>query len=238
MHIAIVDDFPPDRKELSSMLELFADKNQLEIHISEFQNAEEFLENFNVKQYDLCFMDIHLEDIKRLDAAKILRLRNSKCLIIFFSAREQHVYKSYEIPTFRCLIKPAAPESLFEIMDLCVKDILLFQKKLSVTIGKNTQEIPYNKIMYVTIEGIHVKLHYMGGDLNLSSHRTFSEVVRPLLENCRFITSCRGVVVNLEHVKELSRDSFIMDDLDRVPISRRQYPAVRSAYMDFQFDHF
>lgn len=237
MHIAVVDDILEDRESISQMLESFFQKYNIEFSISTFASAEEFLNVFEPEGTDLCFMDIYMDGIDGMEAAKKIRAIDSECQIIFLTSSDQYVYEGYEVQALRYLMKPLTPDMLSKLIPVCIEKAELNQRRLSVTIGKTIKEIPYGKILYVNTEGINVKLHFFGSELKLSSHRTFSETVSPLLKDFRFITCGRGVVVNLSHVKELDKDCFIMDNHERVPVSRRQLAAASAAFVDYQFDH-
>lgn len=237
MHITIVDDLQQDRDDISHMLTLYFQKYKIDFSISSFASADEFLAAFEAESTDLCFMDIYMQGMNGMDAAKKIRALDSNCLIIFLTTSDQYVYEGYEVQAMRYLMKPLTFEMLCRIMPECIEKTELNRRRLPVTIGKTQKEIPYGKILYINTEGINVKLHFSKTELKLSSHRTFSETVRPLLDDFRFIYCSRGVVVNLSHVKELDKDCFIMDNDDRVPISRRQFPAASAAFIDFQFDH-
>ena len=98
-------------------------------------------------------------------------------------------------------------------------------------------EIPYGKLLYIMSAGNSIELHFQDSLLNLSARHTFSQTVAPLLNDYRFLTCARGIVVNLAHVQDILKDGFLMDNGDTVPISRRLYPSVKDTYIDFQFEH-
>ena len=128
----------------------------------------------------------------------------------------------------RYLTKPPVPEKVHAVIDQFLAQTVLKNRRLAVSSGKQNYEVPYGKILYIMSVGNNIELHLKD---------TFSKTIEPLLQDFRFISCARGVVVNLAHVKALEKDRFLMDNGAPIPISRRQYAAVNDAYIDFQFEH-
>ncbi|MBS6398026.1 MAG: response regulator transcription factor [Clostridiales bacterium] len=237
MQIAIVDDMPEDRTLLSRLLTEGFQKYNVSVHISHYDSAEAFLESLEPELFDLCFMDIYMDGINGMEAARRLHSIDPDCRIVFLTSSDEYVYEGYEINALRYLLKPPAEDKLQKLLEQCAQKTELNRRRLPITIGKQTTEIPYGKILYVTSVHNSIELHFEDTYLSLSARHTFSQTVEPLLSDFRFLSCGRGVVVNLSHAKKLLKDSFLMQNGDRIPISRRMYPAVSSAYMDFQFEH-
>ena len=236
MNIALIDDSTEERVLLRKILEQASEKLDISSHISEYASADSFLDIFEPEYYDLCFMDICMEGTNGMDAVRRIRTADKDCLIVFMTNSPDYVYEGYEVSAFRYLLKPANPETIRQILSLSAERSCKNRKRLAVSIGKKTLEIPYGRIHYVISAGKSVDLHLDGEVLSLSARHTFSRTVAPLLQDPRFLTCGRGIVVNLRCIKELLRDSFLMKNGDLVPISRRLYPSVSGAYMDYQFD--
>ena len=237
MNIAVIDDNQEERSFLRCLLEQAAKKLDLSFNIEEYNSADAFLEVFEPELFDLCFMDIYMDGTNGMEAVRHIRETDEDCFIVFLTNSPDYVYEGYEVNAFRYLLKPAKEETVQQVLELCMKQTDHIQKRLAVSINKKSLEIPYGKIRYVMSVGKSVELHLGDEVLSLSARHTFSRTVAPLLMDSRFLTCGRGVVVNLHHVKELLKDSFLMKNGDRIPVSRRLYASVSDAYMDYQFDH-
>ncbi len=237
MNIAVIDDNLEERFFLRGLLEQAARKSDLLISINEYSSADTFLKSFEPELFDLCFMDIFMSGTSGMEAVRLLRETDKDCFVVFLTNSPDYVYEGYEVNAFRYLLKPVKEEVVQQILKLCTEQTDRIRKRLTVSINKKNLEIPYGKILYVMSAGKSVELHLENEILSLSARHTFSRTVAPLLTDSRFLTCGRGIVVNLHHVKELLKDSFLMQNGDRLPVSRRLYASVNDTYMDYQFDH-
>ena len=85
MNIAITDDLKYDRDTLKELLLNFFNKNKIAIQLYEYSSAEELLENFTPGFFDLLFLDIYMENISGIDAAKRIYEIDKRCKIIFLT---------------------------------------------------------------------------------------------------------------------------------------------------------
>lgn len=237
MNIAIVENEPEDRICLRNRLTDLLQKYHTEPVIAEFKDAESFLSDFEPELYDLCFMDIFLEGMNGMDAARQIHRLDPELAITFLTGSDEFVYKGYEVHALRYLLKPLKDEDLHSLLAVCMEQNRRNRRRLSVPCGKKTLDVPYHRILYVISARNTTELHLSDTYINISARHTFSSIVEPLLADYRFISCARGVVVNLAHVKDIHRDCFIMSNGNYVPISRRQYAAAHDSYIDFQFDN-
>lgn len=235
--ISIVDDDADDRQAFHSMLADIFQKTGIIPDIDEFESAEEFLSAFEPELYDLCFLDIYMNQMNGMDAAREIRRQDPSLAIVFLTSSMDYVCEGYEVQALRYLLKPPAPDKVQAIVREFLDQTVLGNRRLSVSSGKQTYEIPYSKILYIISVGNNIELHLKDTCIRLSARHSFAKTVEPLLGDFRFLSCARGVVVNLSHVKDLEKDRFLMDNGEPVPVSRRQYAAVSDAYVDFQFDH-
>lgn len=237
MNIAVIDDNQEERIFLCSLIKRAAGKLDISSSLIEYSSADTFLNTFEPELFDLCFMDIYMNGTNGMDAARQLRSLDTDCFVVFLTNSPDYVYEGYEVDALRYLLKPAKEETVLQILKLCAEHTERNRKRLLISINKKNMEIPYGKILYVISVGKSIELHLEEETLSLSARHTFSGTVAPLLNDPRFLTCGRGIVVNLHHVQELLKDSFLMKNGDRIPVSRRLYAAVSDTYMDYQFDH-
>lgn len=61
-------------------------------------------------------------------------------------------------------------------------------------------------------------------------------MVNPLLDDRRFIECYKGVVVNMEHIRNQIDDDFILDNGEKVPISKRKKKGIIRLFMEYTFE--
>ena len=70
--------------------------------------------------------------------------------------------------------------------------------------------------------------------VTLTISRSFAEHIAPLLRDRRFIQPHAAYVVNMSCAERLSKDGFQMRGGARIPVSGKQFAAVRNAYMSYR----
>ena len=105
IRIAIVEDEEQASRTLTSVLKLYAKKENLVFSIALYKNAESFLVETS-KAFDIVFFDIELPGISGMDAAFKLRESDSSIIIIFVTNMAQYAVRGYEVDALYYIIKP------------------------------------------------------------------------------------------------------------------------------------
>ena len=66
--------------------------------------------------FDLVFLDIGMEPMNGMEAAKRLREMNQKVLIVFITALKEYVFDSFEVGAFWYLLKPVSQDKLKDVL--------------------------------------------------------------------------------------------------------------------------
>jgi len=107
MKILIVDDEALARARLRRMLENLGYSD-----LDEASSAEEALELFGKKSYDLVFLDINMPQTNGLELGYELRYLKPEVAIIYQSAYDEHALKAYDIGAVGYLVKPFSAQQL------------------------------------------------------------------------------------------------------------------------------
>ena len=113
IRIAIVEDEPVASETLKNMIIKFMSENVVsaEFDIAEFSDAETFLGNFS--EYEVIFLDIQMSGMSGMDAAREVRKRNEKVLIVFVTNMAQYAVESYEVEAYDFILKPLSYGNFF-----------------------------------------------------------------------------------------------------------------------------
>ena len=98
------------------------------------------------KQFDLVFLDYQMPGINGLQAAKMIRMRNNLCTILFLTNYPEIVYDTFIYDTFRFLIKPLNHDKLNEALDSFRKKIN-FYYPITISYDGNTYKIDSREII-------------------------------------------------------------------------------------------
>lgn len=105
LRVAIVEDSVNDRVRLRSCLEKFTKECAETSRITEFFDGAPFLEPYQ-PDYDLVLLDIEMPHLNGMGAARELRLRDARVLLIFITNVAQYALNGYEVDALDYMIKP------------------------------------------------------------------------------------------------------------------------------------
>ena len=211
--------------ELRKMMEEYCAKAGIEYDIGLFTSADALLKSKNT--FDLILLDIQMEGINGMDAAKLLRKRKVECPIVFITGNSQHVFSAFEVDAVNYLLKPVDKDKMFASLDKVfskAEDKTLLIKQGHSYVKVSLKDIFYfeassRKICIVTKHGSH------------SYYGKMKELVLGLNDN--FFHCHRSYVINLEHVRSLNEKDVIMDNGDSVPVSRDKRRELADALLKY-----
>ncbi len=233
MKIAIVDDLQTDRALLKSKLVEFGKRNHLDFEITTFDSGESFLQSFKPTMFEIVFLDIYMKKLTGIEVAKQIFAVDQQCKLIFLTTSDEFFRQSYSVHAVYYLLKPIVDTEFEQAMEFCnivprytvpIIDI----KTDGVTSKLNTELIYYVDIC-LRKTNIHLR------DRVVETTIGFSVVENILKEDSRFVISARGVLVNVQHITDIADDSFIMDNNEAVPISKRNKKDMQQLWIDYNF---
>lgn len=89
LNIAVVEDEINVSKQIESYINSFANEHRIEISITIYNNADDFLSYYK-NNFDLVFMDIELPGINGMDATIKLREKDKNVMIVFVTNLMQY----------------------------------------------------------------------------------------------------------------------------------------------------
>lgn len=158
INIAICDDEIFMLNELSEMVSKFFQSENIEVTIIKFSNGNSLLQ-YN-KQLDIIFLDIQMNELNGMEAAKKLRNQNYKGFLIFVTVMEELVFHSFEVRAFDYLIKPIENNRFTQTMKRLLSDMQnCADTSLLVRKGNECDIIPFDDIVFCEIINRKIFLH-------------------------------------------------------------------------------
>ncbi len=238
MNIAIIDDVPDEIKELTALLKQYAALNRMEIEIDRFSSAEAFLKKYRPLLFTIIFMDIYMEGMTGIEAARRIRETDGSVAIIFLTTSEEHRADAFHCHAYDYLTKPVRKDSLFSTMD----DLLRIKTETgeqNFIFSSNRREysLPYSEIACIRTESNgsnYLEIIDASGN-TYRTRMTFSFVSRQLMEDSRFILLQACVLVNLEHIALLKENCAVLVGGEQLPFSARKAKEIRHLWQNFMF---
>lgn len=219
MQIAIVDDRAEDREELSACLENYMKKHQLDYTLTEFEDGENFLKAAAQVNFQLVFMDIYMENMDGMEAARRLRQKNRLCKIVFLTITEDYARMGYSLSASYYLLKPLSlhQADFEEAMELCQLKPPYEVMTLSVMAGRQKLELPTEKILYIDYQNRMTRIHTAERVIPVSGG--FQEVTAALQKDKRFLPCYRGILINMDYISHVDSQAFRLINGEELPIA-------------------
>lgn len=238
MNIAIADDRQQDQQAAEDYLFRFFSRQHPEVmeelHIFAFASAEELLAAFAPGKFDMLLLDIYMADMTGMEAAEQVRLRDNQVPIVFLTTSREHLLEGYRVFAAGYLIKPLAehPEDFMHTMEHIFPRLMEGEKRLRVPQGGREVDVPIRKIIFVDINTQHnLSLHL--GETVVDTTLPYARCQELLLQDSRFMECYHRVIINMDCVRHMGQDDFLMSDGTRVPISQRRKKEAKVAYMRY-----
>lgn len=232
MNIAICD----DEKGACLVIEELVRKADSDAEISVFTNPDELLNAEDL--FDLVFLDIQMEEMTGIDAAKRLRTRETQPEIVFISAVQEYVFDAFDVEAFHYLIKPVDPAKFAKVyarvkMRIADKKKNLLETEeaaiLSVKSKTRQYSLKMTDVLYVENQLKKLLIHTKEETIDL--YGAMKDIEAQTGDG--FFRCHRGYLVNLGHIKSYSKDEILLDNGERIMIAKERYPEFIKAYMHF-----
>ena len=246
MTIAIVDDIAEERALLRKRLEKISLQKNIEFHCCEYENGEAFLEASKNQNFTVLFLDIYMDDINGIEVAKNFRKFNKDCMLIFTTTSRDHALEGFQVRAMHYLVKPYSEEDLISLFDEILSRIPAPEKILELKIngsdlqvpfktiiGSNIQ-IPFKNIIYAEHFSHMIRIFTTTGK-ELVIRQSFGTFTAPLIEDSRFFICNRGTIINMEHAVDFDGTMFLMNNGNKIGVSRELSKSARQHFMDYLF---
>lgn len=213
--IAICDD---EKKMVETMRQDILSYGK-ECEIDCFYSGEELLSE--KKTYDIIFMDIDMQGINGIEAAKQIREKDKNVKIIYVTSYTDYVNYAFSVHAFAYLLKPVKREEIHR--QLQEADSYYKERKeaqaLRFATKEGTLEKKVDEIFFMEYKERHVFMRADDGEHQLSG--SISEVSKRMGKH-GFAVPHKSFCVNLYHVKNVKGYDVFMMNGDVIPLSQKK----------------
>ncbi|MGI6238486.1 MAG: LytR/AlgR family response regulator transcription factor [Christensenellales bacterium] len=226
--IAIVDDSPQDADLLQKQVErFFAEAKQaFVLHI--YHDSVDFIRS--QVEYNIAFLDIHMDKIDGLEAAHFVRKINKDTVLIFVTQMAQMAIRGYEVDALDFIIKPSDQHSINRVLR---KGLARIKSQTGVSVMLKTSRgvvsISSNKIYYVEVYDHYLIYHTDQGDFRV---RGQLRELHNKLSDKQFIMCSRSHLVNLRHIASV-HDDYLVINGENVPISKARRKDIEQQFVNY-----
>lgn len=237
MNIAIVDDLSDDLLAAKAFLTNYLAKNFAEVapsvKIQSFSNPEDFLRVFKPESFDLIILDIFMKPFNGIQVAQVIRNHDRDVFIIFLTTSEDFILEGYKVFAVGYFLKPLSEniDQFSKTFQYIFPKLVENQKKLSVRVGSGEIPIPYKNICYIDIDERH-RLQIHLPNKQFSTNMTYDDCFNVLKTDSRFVECYHRILLNMNFIKQMDSDDFILTDGTKIPISKRKSKESKLKYMN------
>lgn len=230
MKIGICDDNFNDVRSIASLLERMYPNYATDMYTEPSSMLSEIEGGIS---YDLVFLDIIMPNLSGIELAKRIRELLPKADIIFITDSRDYAVEAFSVNVLHYLIKPITEESLRDCMNRYhEKNRNKHQEILVRTASGGELLININNINYCESDDHYINLYISNGTV-VRSRMTQKELSDVLGEN--FLTISRGLIVSIDHIRQLNRKSCILNDGREILLSRKRSEDIHKTYAALVF---
>ena len=161
--IAIVEDEQEAARLLQDCLLQYEKDNACSFSIKQFSSAEKFLAAFDCN-YDIVFMDVDMPGMNGIDAARKLRERDTRAVLIFVTNLAQYAISGYEVSALDYILKPVNYYSL-KLKIQRALDAVSYRRAVMVSIANESgaHYIKASEIAYIEVQNHDLIYHTAKG---------------------------------------------------------------------------
>ena len=228
MDIAVVDDEKAIREHICGLVE----ERQPESRIEAYATGEELLASG--KRFDIVFLDIQMEGMNGIEAARCLREKNANLgvedtVLVFITGIRDYVFDALDLYAFQYLLKPIDEGKFAEVLERAVREAAKKKERRVLFIKSRNLTLDQSEILYIESRAKKVEIHTAGAAQAVEIYAAMDELEGQLGEN--FYRCHRAYIVNMDCIKEYDSESITLTNGDRVYLTKKKYGEFVKAYM-------
>lgn len=152
LKIAICDDEKVFRDNINKYVAAYLNEKEISYEIDTFSSGKEIIDlGIEIKQYNIIFLDINMDDVDGIVTAQKIREYSSEIYIVFVTAYINYSLEGYKVDAIRYLLKNNTnlEASISECMDAILHKMNLVVKKKKFKFNEGEKEINIDNIYYI-----------------------------------------------------------------------------------------
>lgn len=218
MKIIVLEDEKAVADKLCDYIGRYCSESNVPVEVQVFPDAFELLENYHADA-DILFMDIQLPVMNGMEAAKKIREKDEKVLIVFVTNLAQYAVEGYEVNAFDFILKPVEYDGFRMRFGRVLKELEHRSPDSFININSKSgfRRINLSDLLYVEVIN-HDLIFHCREEGELRTRGTMKRLAESLASEC-FALCSNCYLVNLAHVKQADKTAVLSDGTE-LPISR------------------
>jgi len=231
MKIAICEDNPEDCSCITRILQEYMNGNGYISKIDIYETAEKFINCFIPELYEIIFLDIYLNGMTGIEAAKLIRDKDPHVAIVFITVSCDHALDAFSVRASAYVTKPVTSKDMHNALKQCQHIFIKNARFIEVVSKRRKIKIPVVKIMYIETYGRETVIHTENGDIKTTMPILLNQLEQSL--GSSFLRCHRSYIVNMNHIREITAKDIILTNGDKVPLRQRGRSQIYEKYGEF-----
>ena len=245
INVAVCDDEKPFLEMMKRYIDRYFKLRNIDCLIECFESGKALIsEGSGLSGFDIVFLDINMEDVDGIDAAKEIRKYSSAVFIVFVTAYIRYSLEGYKVDAIRYILKnniETMEESLNECLDTIIEKMNYTVSMKHFVFNECEKDINIDHITYIESSLHKLKVHVMENPDGVYSMYEKLDNMEQELSEYRFVRVHQSYLVNLKHIVELREHSEKMQGARTVLVStgeelivpKARFKAVKKAYVAY-----
>ncbi len=184
---------------------------------------------------DILFLDIQMEGIDGMAAARELRQKENGVTIIFVTALEEYVYQAFDVEAFHYLLKPFTWEKFAQVLKAALKkqtneapEGKRTERSFLLKFGNAHVKIPIENILFAEVYNRKVVIHTREG--NVEYYGKLADLEREAGED--FFRPHRAYLVNFKYILKYDARTIYLEG-GEVLMAKQKYPEFVKQYLQY-----
>lgn len=229
MRFAICDDNANDLKSMQEVFRRVVPEHTLDA----FSDGRKLLDTISGgTDYDLLFLDILMPQITGMELAREVGGLAPDMPVVFLTDSEAYAVEAFSVKALHYVLKPMTEQALKECLNR-LKERQSARRRIHIISSSGVQQILFaDEIQYAQSNAHYYDLHLKDGTV-IKVRMTQSEIRETLGDS--FLPVSRGLVVNVEFIRQLGPKSCVLKDGREILLSRANMDEIHSAYAAYVF---
>ena len=199
-----------------------------------FRDGHALLAKLGETAYDLVFLDISMPSIDGMEVAKRILRQNTRCEIAFISGREDMAAETFVVRPVAFVRKNRLVDDLKVALEAFVNHFFDEGNTLAVRSSeKGLMHIRYDRILYVESSGHRQLIYTVGCEGSPIVVSGSMKELAAKLSARDIVPVHKSYTVNMRYIYRLDKDSLLLSDGTRLPVSRGRSVPLRREFVEF-----
>lgn len=236
-YIAICDDDEYFRIRERQLIIDYLNKTGYKCEIDMFASGKELVNlGDSITKYSMVFLDINMEEMDGIEAAKRIRQFTKNIYIVFVTAFITHALEGYKVDAIRYILKD--DECLDRTIEECLEAILykmdykVYKKRFDFQEGK--VELYLEDLLYIDSNLHKLTFHLINGRRKEYTMYERLDVIHELLKESGFCRIHKSYLVNLQYVEGIERYKVELFGGISLAVSKSRYFEAKEAVVCYK----